>query len=142
MSMGRKYYRTASIELVDKIARELPEAVNGTRRRRAEHPRMYFTSAGEMVRWILRRGPVRLRIRRRDLMTADLTTGALTMIGEKNERITAAIIGYDGARGFRVLMPFGVTWGQAGRCWMSIAQITKLTRDGETRFDAVDWSFD
>lgn len=142
MSLARKHYRTASIDVVDKIATALPERINTrTVNGRWTNPRFQFANGDEVARWVLRKGPVRLRLRKRDTMRASMTTGVLDMYGEKGARITAAIVGYDTVRGFRVLMPFGPWWGQQGRCWVDLKTIDKFTADGETKLDAVVWTF-
>lgn len=111
------YLRTASLMDVDR-ARSL---VKG------------FRNWRQVAYFLDECGPVAIRLRRRHTMSANGTRGTLVMHGEKSERIWCVVVGYSReTQMFRLLMPFGVAWGQVGRCWASADLVQKLLRDQET----------
>lgn len=74
-----------------------------------------------VARWIETRGPALLSVELREVVRVNPTNGLLLQDGARQgTRLTAAITGYDATvKRYRVLMPFGVAWGQGGRCWVS-----------------------
>lgn len=114
-----KYYRTATI--ADVIPKDKRES------------RLTFASADAVANHVSLIGPVRARVRTHRTFVADRRTGLLTAQGVKGERIDCAVVGYDPAtRYFRLLMPLGLAWGQAGRCWVTFEQMSEWCRPGST----------
>lgn len=93
--------------------------------------------ADTIAAFVLKHGPASIVFRRRAEMDADRTHGTLVMKGPKGASVRATITGYDGATGFRVLFPFGVAWGQAGKAWIPEDMMRDLLRDARTRVAGV-----
>lgn len=97
-----------------------------------------LANVSDVVFWVAKNGPVRVRLRKRAHMRADPTTGRFEMRGTKGARFDMAVTGWDDKlQAFRVLMPFGVAWGQAGRCWMTVEQVRDILKDEANRAEGV-----
>ncbi len=125
----RKHYKITDVDALETIVRIAHGPASGFGVK--QFP--YHPTPGALWAWVLKHGPIRLRMRARTHMAADRTRGVLSVSGANERTITAVITGYDSDQGFRVLFPFGPAWGHAGKAWIPVALMRDILRQEDTR---------
>jgi hypothetical protein len=95
-------------------------------------------SADVIARYITARGPVVLGTDWYAGMTAPGDDGVMRLTGRHQGGHAYLGIGYDPARGIRILNSWGPDWGQRGRAWLPLDALNTLLTNGGEACSAIE----
>lgn len=100
---------------------------------------LWASTADEVVRYVLARGPVVIGVEWFEGMT-DLARGAVACrTGASLGGHAVLIVGADRERQrVRILNSWGPDWGENGRCWLACTDLDALLRDGGEACSALE----